>query len=156
MPKELLKGNNAIAEAAIRAGVEAYFGYPITPQTELLEHMAARTPWANPESTWRIYSALATAAGVARPVRVDDPRVLVGLLQGGATDTVLFVNCSPDTIVADPILEEGRELAEGPPTLDPFEVAVIACDRSSIDRGTPIQLETTSVVSRGERRDARA
>ena len=44
MAKELLKGNNAIAEAAIRAGVEAYFGYPITPQTELLEHMAARMP----------------------------------------------------------------------------------------------------------------
>src|SRR4030066_97277 len=44
MPKELLKGNEAIAEAAIRAGCEAYFGYPITPQTELLEHMAARMP----------------------------------------------------------------------------------------------------------------
>ena len=44
MAKELLKGNTAIAEAAIRAGVEAYFGYPITPQTELLEHMAARMP----------------------------------------------------------------------------------------------------------------
>jgi 2-oxoglutarate ferredoxin oxidoreductase subunit alpha len=42
MTKELLKGNEAIAEAAIRAGVEAYFGYPITPQTELLEHMAKR------------------------------------------------------------------------------------------------------------------
>jgi 2-oxoglutarate ferredoxin oxidoreductase subunit alpha len=44
MPRELLKGNNAMAEAAIRAGVEAYFGYPITPQTELLEHMALRMP----------------------------------------------------------------------------------------------------------------
>lgn len=44
MAKELLKGNNAIAEAAVRAGVEAYFGYPITPQTELLEHMAVRMP----------------------------------------------------------------------------------------------------------------
>ncbi|MBI4772009.1 MAG: 3-methyl-2-oxobutanoate dehydrogenase subunit VorB [Chloroflexi bacterium] len=42
--RELLKGNVAIAEAAIRAGCEAYFGYPITPQTELLEHMAARMP----------------------------------------------------------------------------------------------------------------
>ncbi len=41
---ELLKGNEAIAEAAIRAGVEAYFGYPITPQTELLEHMSRRMP----------------------------------------------------------------------------------------------------------------
>jgi len=42
--KELLKGNVAFAEAAIRAGCEAYFGYPITPQTEALEHMAARMP----------------------------------------------------------------------------------------------------------------
>ena len=44
MARELLKGNNAIAEAAIRAGVQAYFGYPITPQTELLEWMAKRMP----------------------------------------------------------------------------------------------------------------
>jgi len=42
MAKELWKGNEAIAEAAIRGGVEAYFGYPITPQTELLEYMSAR------------------------------------------------------------------------------------------------------------------
>jgi 2-oxoglutarate ferredoxin oxidoreductase subunit alpha len=42
MAKQLLKGNIAFAEAAIRAGCEAYFGYPITPQTELLEHMAKR------------------------------------------------------------------------------------------------------------------
>jgi 2-oxoglutarate ferredoxin oxidoreductase subunit alpha len=42
MPKQLLKGNVAIAEAAVRAGCEAYFGYPITPQTELLEHMSKR------------------------------------------------------------------------------------------------------------------
>ena len=44
MARELLKGNTAMAEAAIRAGVEAYFGYPITPQTELLEWMSFRMP----------------------------------------------------------------------------------------------------------------
>ena len=44
MTRELLKGNEAIAEAAVRAGLEAYFGYPITPQTELLEYMARRLP----------------------------------------------------------------------------------------------------------------
>jgi 2-oxoglutarate ferredoxin oxidoreductase subunit alpha len=44
MAKELLEGNRAFAEAAVRAGCEAYFGYPITPQTEALEHMAARMP----------------------------------------------------------------------------------------------------------------
>ena len=37
-----MKGNIAIAEAAVRAGCEAYFGYPITPQTELLEYMSQR------------------------------------------------------------------------------------------------------------------
>lgn len=44
MAKELLKGNIAMAEAAIRAGLEGYFGYPITPQTELLEWMSERMP----------------------------------------------------------------------------------------------------------------
>lgn len=44
MTKELLKGNEAIAEAAVRAGLEAYFGYPITPQTELLEWLSKRMP----------------------------------------------------------------------------------------------------------------
>ena len=44
MAKELLKGNIAMAEAAVRAGVQAYFGYPITPQTELLEWMSERLP----------------------------------------------------------------------------------------------------------------
>jgi 2-oxoglutarate ferredoxin oxidoreductase subunit alpha len=42
--KTLMKGNEAIAEAAIRAGCDAYFGYPITPQTEVLEYMARRMP----------------------------------------------------------------------------------------------------------------
>ncbi len=44
MARELIKGNEAIAEAAIRAGLQAYFGYPITPQTELLEWMSRRMP----------------------------------------------------------------------------------------------------------------
>ncbi len=44
MAKELLKGNHAFAEAAIRAGVEAFYGYPITPSTEFLEYMSRRMP----------------------------------------------------------------------------------------------------------------
>lgn len=42
--KELWKGNEAIAEAALRAGLEAFFGYPITPQNELIEYMSLRMP----------------------------------------------------------------------------------------------------------------
>jgi len=45
--KVLMKGNEAIAEAAIRAGCDAYFGYPITPQTEVLEYMSRRMPDLN-------------------------------------------------------------------------------------------------------------
>ena len=42
---KLMKGNEAIAEAAIRAGVDAYFGYPITPQSEVIEYLMAEKPY---------------------------------------------------------------------------------------------------------------
>ncbi len=41
----LMKGNEAIAHAAIRYGVDGYFGYPITPQSEVLETLEALMPW---------------------------------------------------------------------------------------------------------------
>ncbi len=44
MKREMWEGNQAIAEAAVRAGLEAYFGYPITPQTEVLEYLSRRMP----------------------------------------------------------------------------------------------------------------
>lgn len=42
--KELLKGNYAIAQAAIQAGCQAYFGYPITPQSEIGEYLSGKMP----------------------------------------------------------------------------------------------------------------
>ncbi len=41
----LMKGNEAVAEAAIRAGVDGYFGYPITPQTEVIEYLMEAKPY---------------------------------------------------------------------------------------------------------------
>ncbi|MDR1222923.1 MAG: 3-methyl-2-oxobutanoate dehydrogenase subunit VorB [Tannerella sp.] len=41
----LMKGNEAIAHAAIRYGADGYFGYPITPQSEILETLEAEKPW---------------------------------------------------------------------------------------------------------------
>ena len=41
----LMKGNEAIAHAAVRIGVDGYFGYPITPQSEVLETLAELKPW---------------------------------------------------------------------------------------------------------------
>lgn len=40
----LMKGNEALAEASFRAGMKAYFGYPITPQSEVLEYLAVEAP----------------------------------------------------------------------------------------------------------------
>lgn len=46
MAKELMKGNEAIGEAAIRAGCKLFFGYPITPSTEIVEYLAKYLPKA--------------------------------------------------------------------------------------------------------------
>lgn len=42
---KLMKGNEAIARAAIRCGADGYFGYPITPQSEIMETLMAEMPW---------------------------------------------------------------------------------------------------------------
>ena len=42
---KLMKGNEVIAEAAIRCGCDAYYGYPITPQSEVMETLMLRKPW---------------------------------------------------------------------------------------------------------------
>ena len=75
----LMKGNEAMAEAAIRAGCDAYFGYPITPQAELLEWMARRMPeegrvFVQAESELAaINMALGAAATGARVLVVAPP-----------------------------------------------------------------------------------
>jgi hypothetical protein len=120
--------------------------------------MAARTPWANPEDTWRIYSALAAEAGVSRPVRVDDPRVLVGRISSGGSETALFVNCSPDEVSTTPLRGSGVELdlAEGRLTLEPFGVALVSAGGVTTADGTRSVSQAAAVAGTGEGRDARA
>ena len=61
--KVLMKGNEAIAEAAIRAGCRHFFGYPITPQTEISAYLSKKM--RNPKSLQSIWcSALPPAACV--------------------------------------------------------------------------------------------
>ena len=70
MEKELWKGNEAVAEAAIRAGCKYFFGYPITPQNEIPEYLSLHLPQVGgcfirlslrlPPSTWS--TALPAAA----------------------------------------------------------------------------------------------
>jgi hypothetical protein len=81
----------------------------------------------NPESTWRLYSALADEAGVSRPVRVADPRVLVGLVRSRGSRTAVLVNASRDSVVVEPVLEDDVALAAAPGrlTLAPAAVTVL-------------------------------
>jgi hypothetical protein len=98
-----------------------------------LEHMAACRPRANPEQTWRLYSALAEAAGVARPVRVRDPRVVIGALTVGQGEAYLALNVSPEALHAEVVAPERSvhpakdHAGPGLRTLDlgPYEVALL-------------------------------
>lgn len=88
MAKELLKGNVAIAEAAVRAGLEAYFGYPITPQTELLEHMAKRMPelgraFVQAESEVAAINMVYGAASTGKRVMTSSSSPGISLMQEG-------------------------------------------------------------------------
>ena len=88
MTKELLKGNVAIAEAAVRAGLEAYFGYPITPQTELLEHMSKRMPelgraFVQAESEVAAINMVYGAASTGKRVMTSSSSPGVSLMQEG-------------------------------------------------------------------------
>jgi len=113
-------GRPALMRHALGAGETVLCTYP-------LEYLAAQLPSVNPEETWRVYSALATLAGVSRPVRVDDPRVLVGRLRTGATGRVVFLNCSPDAVVADVLVEPDFDLTLPAEELrlEPFGVEVV-------------------------------
>jgi hypothetical protein len=119
--------------------------------------MAARTAWANPESTWRIYSALALEAGVSRPVRVADPRVVVGRVRAGASESALFLNCSGGTVSVEPILEDGVSLPDDRSrfSLEPFGVTACRYEVAADDVGVAeVVLERPVAVAAGEGGDA--
>ncbi len=125
-------GRPALLRHALGAGATFLCTYP-------LEHFAARTPHANPESTWRVYSALAEAAGVSRPVRVDDPRVLVGRIAVPGSVRAVFVNTAEVAVACEPILETGVALRLAPEglTLAARGVAVVDCDGTRADEPAP-------------------
>ena len=84
----LMKGNEAIAEAAIRAGIAAYFGYPITPQSEISEYMAAHLPehggaFLQAESEVAAINMVYGAAGAGARVMTSTSSPGISLMQEG-------------------------------------------------------------------------
>lgn len=117
MAKELLKGNVAIAEAAIRAGLQAYFGYPITPQTELLEHMSRRMPelgrtFLQAESEVAAINMVygAACAGVRAMTSSSGPGI--SLMQEGLS----YIACSEVPAVIVDVMRGGPGLGNIQPT----------------------------------------
>ena len=86
----LLKGNEAIAHAAIRCGCDGYFGYPITPQSEVLETLAELKPWETTgmvvlqaESEVASINMLYGGGGTGKRVMTSSSSVGIALMQEG-------------------------------------------------------------------------
>ena len=87
-----MKGNEVIAEAAIRCGCDGYFGYPITPQSEVLETLAARQPWLGTgmvvlqaESEVAAINMVYGGAGAGKKVMTSSSSPGISLKQEGIT-----------------------------------------------------------------------
>ena len=87
-----MKGNEAIAEAAIRAGVDGYFGYPITPQSEIMETLMAEQPWKTTgmvvlqaESEIASINMVYGGAGCGKRVMTSSSSPGMSLMQEGIT-----------------------------------------------------------------------
>ena len=86
----LMKGNEAIAHAAIRCGCDGYFGYPITPQSEVLETLAELKPWETTgmvvlqaESEVASINMLYGGGGTGKRVMTSSSSVGIALMQEG-------------------------------------------------------------------------
>ena len=87
-----MKGNEAIAHAAIRCGCDGYFGYPITPQSEILETLAAEKPWETTgmvvlqaESEVASINMLYGGGGSGKRVMTSSSSPGIALMQEGIT-----------------------------------------------------------------------
>jgi len=103
MARLLMKGNEAIAEAALRAGARGYFCYPITPQSEVAEYLARRMPevggvFLQGESEVAVSNMLFGAASTGKRVFTTSSSPGISLMQeaisyiAGAQLPVVFVN----------------------------------------------------------------
>jgi 2-oxoglutarate ferredoxin oxidoreductase subunit alpha len=125
MAKELLEGNAAIAEAAIRAGVEAFFGYPITPQTEVLEHFSRRLPeegrvFLQAESEVASINMVYGAACAGARVMSSSSSPGISLMQEG----ISYIACSDVPAVLVNIMRGGPGLGNVQPSQGDYFQAV--------------------------------
>jgi 2-oxoglutarate ferredoxin oxidoreductase subunit alpha len=125
MARELLEGNAAIAEAAIRAGVEAFFGYPITPQTEVLEVLSKRLPeegrvFLQAESEIASINMVYGAASTGVRVMTSSSSPGISLMQEGLS----YIACSEVPAVVVNVMRGGPGLGNIQPSQGDYFQAV--------------------------------
>jgi len=93
---KLMKGNEALAEAAIRCGCDAYFGYPITPQSEVLEYLSANAHKRTGMVVLQAESEVASinmvygAAGTGKRIMTSSSSPGISLMQEG----ISYIACA--------------------------------------------------------------
>ncbi len=125
MAKELIEGNVAIAEAAIRAGLEAFYGYPITPQTEVLEHLSWRMPqegrvFLQAESEIASINMVYGAACAGVRVMTSSSSPGISLMQEGFS----YIACSEVPAVVINVMRGGPGLGNVQPSQGDYFQAV--------------------------------
>jgi 2-oxoglutarate ferredoxin oxidoreductase subunit alpha len=125
MAQELIEGNAAIAEAAIRAGVDAFFGYPITPQTEVLEVLSERLPeegrvFLQAESEVASINMVYGAACTGARVMTSSSSPGISLMQEGFS----YIACSEVPAVIVNVMRGGPGLGNIQPSQGDYFQAV--------------------------------
>lgn len=125
MSRQLIEGNAAIAEAAVRAGCEAFFGYPITPQTEVLEHFSHRMPelgrvFLQAESEIGSINMVYGAASAGARVMTSSSSPGISLMQEGLS----YIACSEVPAVVVNIMRGGPGLGNVQPSQSDYFQAV--------------------------------
>jgi 2-oxoglutarate ferredoxin oxidoreductase subunit alpha len=128
MAVELIEGNRAFAEAAVRAGAEAFFGYPITPQSEALEHLSKRLPelgrvFLQAESEIAAINMVYGAACVGARVLTSSSSPGISLMQEGLS----YIACSEVPVVVVNVMRGGPGLGNiQPAQADYFQAVKMA------------------------------
>ena len=109
--KQLFTGNEALAEAAIMAGVEAYFGYPITPQNEIIEYMSKRMPeegrvFVQSESELAAINMVFGGSATGKRVMTSSSSPGISLMQEG----ISYLSCAELPAVVVNIMRGGPGL----------------------------------------------
>jgi 2-oxoglutarate ferredoxin oxidoreductase subunit alpha len=125
MAKELLEGNEAFAEAAVRAGLEAFYGYPITPQSEALEHLSKRLPelgrvFLQAESEVAAINMVYGAACAGVRVMTSSSSPGISLMQEGLS----YIACSEVPVVLVNVMRGGPGLGNIQPAQGDYFQAV--------------------------------